>query len=69
MLNFFARSRPFSYESTALYDQNTFYAALGRDLSRCQSELVIESPFITANRMDVLLPIFDGSSPTHRNLP
>ena len=43
MLNLFARSRPFSYESTALYDQNTFYAALDRDLSRCQSELVIEA--------------------------
>ena len=50
MLNLFARSRPFSYESTALYDQNTFYAALDRDLSRCQSELVIESPFITASK-------------------
>ena len=59
MLNLFARSRPFSYESTALYDQNTFYAALDRDLSRCQSELVIESPFITASRMNVLLPIFE----------
>lgn len=44
MLNLFARSRPFSYESTALYDQNTFYAALDRDLSRCQSELVIREP-------------------------
>ena len=59
MLNPFARSRPFSYESTALYDQNTFYAALDRDLSRCRSELVIESPFITASRMNVLLPIFE----------
>jgi len=59
MLNLFARSRPFSYESTALYDQNTFYAALDRDLSHCQSELVIESPFITASRMNVLLPIFE----------
>ena len=59
MLNLFARSRPFSYESTALYDQNTFYAALNRDLSHCQSELVIESPFITASRMNVLLPIFE----------
>ena len=59
MLNLFARSRPFSYESTALYDQNTFYAALENDLRRCQRELVIESPFITAGRINVLLPIFE----------
>ena len=38
MRNPFVRSRPFSYDSTALYDQNTFYAALDRDLSRCQGE-------------------------------
>lgn len=59
MHSWFNRSRPFVYDSTALYDQNTFYEALGRDLWRCQSELVIESPFITASRINVLLPIFE----------
>lgn len=58
MRSWFNRSRPFVYDSTALYDQNTFYEALERDLWRCQSELVIESPFITMRRMNELLPIF-----------
>jgi phosphatidylserine/phosphatidylglycerophosphate/cardiolipin synthase-like enzyme len=42
----------------SLFDQNTFYAALENDLQRCQRELIIESPFITASRINVLLPIF-----------
>ena len=58
MRSWFNRSRPFVYDSTALYDQNTFYTALKRDLWRCKSELVIESPFITMRRMNELLPIF-----------
>ena len=43
---------------TSLYDQNTFYKALGRDLASAQLEVIIESPFITEKRMNVLLPIF-----------
>lgn len=45
-----------------LYDQNTFYAALEKDLKRCYSELVIESPFISESRMKILLPIFEKIS-------
>lgn len=55
----FSRSRPFVCDSTSLFDQNTFYAALENDLLRCQRELIIESPFITASRINVLLPIFE----------
>lgn len=44
--------------STSLYDQNTFYKAFERDLSSAQQEVIIESPFITERRMNVLLPIF-----------
>lgn len=59
MLNrWFSRSKPFACDSTSLFDQNTFYAALENDLRRCQRELIIESPFITASRINVLLPIF-----------
>jgi phosphatidylserine/phosphatidylglycerophosphate/cardiolipin synthase-like enzyme len=45
-------------DSTALYDQNTFYKAFERDLLSAQQEVIIESPFITEKRMNVLLPIF-----------
>lgn len=57
--SWFSRSRPFVCDSTSLFDQNTFYAALENDLRRCQRELIIESPFITASRINVLLPIFE----------
>ena len=45
-------------DSSKLYDQDTFYTAFKRDLKRCRRELIIESPFITARRMDALLPLF-----------
>lgn len=44
--------------SSLLYDEQTFYRAFICDLSLCKSEAVIESPFITSNRVASLLPIF-----------
>jgi len=44
--------------SSVLYDQNTFSKAFIRDLYSCQKEVIIESPFITAKRMEIFLPIF-----------
>lgn len=46
------------FDSTTLYDQSTFYKAFERDLLSAQQEVIIESPFITERRMNVLLPIF-----------
>lgn len=43
---------------STLYDQNSFYKAFTRDLDQCVSEAIIESPFITGNRVASLLPIF-----------
>ena len=43
---------------TFLYDQNTFYESFMRDLLTAQREIIIESPFITERRMNILLPIF-----------
>jgi phosphatidylserine/phosphatidylglycerophosphate/cardiolipin synthase-like enzyme len=40
-----------------LFNEATFYPAFARDLKKCQKEVIIESPFITANRMAVLLPL------------
>ena len=44
--------------SSKLYNQNTFYKAFIRDIHHCQKELIIESPFITTKRMEMLLPVF-----------
>ncbi len=39
-----------------LYDESTFYPAFTKDINKCQSELIIESPFITCKRLHYLLP-------------
>ncbi len=44
--------------TSQLYNEQTFYRAFMRDLNDCISEAVIESPFITGNRVASLLPIF-----------
>src|SRR5688572_16305706 len=44
--------------TSQLHTEQTFYRALMRDLHSCTSEAVIESPFITSNRVASLLPIF-----------
>jgi hypothetical protein len=45
--------------TSQLYNEQTFYRAFMRDLNGCISEAVIESPFITSNRVASLLPIFE----------
>ncbi len=44
--------------SSKLFDQDSFYPALMDDLRRAKSQVVIECPFITAKRMESLLPLF-----------
>lgn len=44
--------------ASKLFDQNTFYPALQKDLHQCHEELIIESPFMTIRRISSLLPIF-----------
>lgn len=44
--------------ASQLYDERTFYQAFVRDLHLCKDEVIIESPFITSNRIASLLPIF-----------
>lgn len=46
------------FPRSSLYDQNTFYRAFEWDLRHARQEVIIESPFITASRMELLLPIF-----------
>src|SRR5690606_10952742 len=44
--------------ASRLFDEGSFYEAFLRDLRRCRHEVLIESPFITSNRIASLLPIF-----------
>lgn len=41
-----------------LYDADTFYQAFAKDLHKCTKELIIESPFLTKARVDILAPMF-----------
>ncbi|MDD4135789.1 MAG: phospholipase D-like domain-containing protein [Candidatus Shapirobacteria bacterium] len=41
---------------TSLYDEKTFYNAFLKDLGQCKKELIIESSFITSERMKSLWP-------------
>ncbi len=43
---------------TQLHDESTFYQAFLHDLEDCTKEVIIESPFITAQRTRPLMPIF-----------
>jgi phosphatidylserine/phosphatidylglycerophosphate/cardiolipin synthase-like enzyme len=43
---------------TKLYNERTFYKQFIEDLVRADREVIIESPFITTSRMELLYPIF-----------
>jgi len=45
--------------TSELLNEETFYPALAKDLNNCQSELIIESPFITSKRLNQLLPTLE----------
>jgi len=44
--------------TSKLFNESTFYEAFINDLKRCKKEVIIESPYITCNRMELLEPIF-----------
>ena len=39
-----------------MFDETGFYAAFMSDLQQCKQEAIIESPYITASRMELLYP-------------
>ena len=43
-----------------LFDEKTFYKAFLADLGASQTEVIIESPFVTSKRMKTLWPSFRG---------
>lgn len=44
---------------SSLYDEKTFYQKFIEDLSTCQKEVIIESPFISTERAKRLYPTFE----------
>lgn len=44
---------------SSLHDENTFYPALIRDLENANEEVIIESPYITTERMRLLRPTLE----------
>ncbi|MCA9350981.1 hypothetical protein KC874_04815, partial [Candidatus Saccharibacteria bacterium] len=43
--------------NSQLYDDQTFYKAFVRDIALSKKEVIIESPFITTARVNMLLPV------------
>ncbi len=43
--------------NSSLFDEFTFYAKFTRDLLGAQREVIIESPFITVDRVNTLIPV------------
>lgn len=58
MFNLFNKQDNQDIPRSKLYDENTFYYQFIRDLENCKKEVIIESPFITTARMDILAPLF-----------
>lgn len=44
---------------SSLFDENSFYKSFLNDLNKCKEEVIIESPYITSERMKILTPVFE----------
>ena len=59
MFNLFRSKRSQSELLTSeLFDERTFYQSFIKDLKNCENEIIIESPYITNSRAQLLRPIF-----------
>jgi phosphatidylserine/phosphatidylglycerophosphate/cardiolipin synthase-like enzyme len=47
------------FDTSQLFDEKTFYQTFLQDLVNCQSEVIIESPYITTKRMRTFDRIFE----------
>lgn len=50
------KTSPAGLLTSGLFDEKTFYDRFLRDLKHCKSEVIIESPYITTDRLAVLAP-------------
>ena len=51
--------------NSSLYDEETFYTRFAKDLKNCHSEVIIESPFITNRRLELLMPALQKLKSKH----
>ncbi len=62
-MNWFKKSQiahePLSETNSILYDEGTFYNRFKQDLLEAKQEVIIESPFITTRRLEMLKPMFE----------
>ncbi len=60
MLNFWPfKANSSNFVSSKLFDETTFYKAFIKDLKRCKEEVIIESPFISCQRMFSMASVFN----------
>jgi hypothetical protein len=50
------RVSPAGLLTSSLFDQATFYKKFASDLNCCRNKAIIESPFITTRRLNIMLP-------------
>lgn len=50
---------PVELLNSTLCDESTFYKMFSNDLKHALRDVVIESPYLTINRTEMLLPLFD----------
>lgn len=43
---------------STLHDEKTFYTLFLNDLRQCRKEVIIESPYITSQRLKMFMPVF-----------
>lgn len=52
------KEQPFPEVASILYDEKSFYNRFTQDLLEAKNEVIIESPYITSQRMRFFRPIF-----------
>ncbi len=55
---FRVKTQPFPEVASILYDEKGFYNSFTKDLLKAKNEIIIESPYITSQRMRLFRPIF-----------
>ncbi|MBP7967155.1 hypothetical protein KAZ66_02680, partial [Candidatus Woesebacteria bacterium] len=52
-------NRPKPSTVSELFDEKTFYQKFLQDLKQCRNEVIVESPYITTSRMEMLYPTLE----------
>ncbi len=60
ILSFWKKKTVDPIVTSELFNERSFYKNFLKDLKYCKEEVIIESPYITSNRMEHLIPIFQA---------